>query len=227
MLCFAPLKREVGIAPNTPSPEWEMKLLPIEEIKPATAPSAAEATPPPAATATAAAPAPANGKNAKKAKGAPAAPASPAQSGFQRADVNASAGAAATPKDANDAGAAGQGNVNEANPAPSDGFLINGSVNNGAASPFAQAAAFGNNRRNGRSLYNGNVGFIVGNSALDARSIFAHRPGHTQAGLQPRAGPGILRRPAANPLAGESRTARTSRSTTVDARTATPTRRPA
>jgi hypothetical protein len=50
-----------------------------------------------------------------------------------------------------------------------DGLLINGSVNNGAASPFAQLAAFGNNRRNARSLYNGGVGVLLGNSALDTR----------------------------------------------------------
>jgi hypothetical protein len=50
-----------------------------------------------------------------------------------------------------------------------DGFLINGSVNNGNASPFAQAAAFGNNRTGGRGLYNGGLGFILDNSALDAR----------------------------------------------------------
>ena len=46
---------------------------------------------------------------------------------------------------------------------------MNGSVNNGAASPFAQLAAFGNNRRGARSLYNWGVGAILGNSALDAR----------------------------------------------------------
>ena len=51
----------------------------------------------------------------------------------------------------------------------SDGFLINGSVNNGAASPFAQLAAFGNNRNGSKGLYNGGIGFIFGNSALDAR----------------------------------------------------------
>ena len=51
-----------------------------------------------------------------------------------------------------------------------DGLLVNGSVNNGAASPFAQLAAFGNNRRGIRSLYNGGVGIILGNSAFDARS---------------------------------------------------------
>lgn len=50
-----------------------------------------------------------------------------------------------------------------------DGFLINGSLNNGAASPFAQAAAFGNTRAGGRNLYNGGIGIILDNSALDAR----------------------------------------------------------
>ena len=57
------------------------------------------------------------------------------------------------------------------NSGSSDGFLINGSVNNGAASPFAQFAAFGNNRRSGKGLYNGGIGVIADNSALDARSF--------------------------------------------------------
>ena len=52
-----------------------------------------------------------------------------------------------------------------------DGFLINGSMNNGAASPFAQAAAFGNNRFGGRSLYTGGIGMTFDNSALNARSF--------------------------------------------------------
>jgi hypothetical protein len=50
-----------------------------------------------------------------------------------------------------------------------DGFLINGTANNGAASPFSQSQAFGNSRRNRRTLYNGNLGLILGNSTLDAR----------------------------------------------------------
>jgi trimeric autotransporter adhesin len=50
-----------------------------------------------------------------------------------------------------------------------DGFLINGSVNNGAASPFAQLAAFGNNRNGANGLYNGGIGLTLDNSALDAR----------------------------------------------------------
>jgi len=51
-----------------------------------------------------------------------------------------------------------------------DGFLINGTVNNANMSPFAQLPAFGNNRRGPRSLYNGNLGFILNNAAFDARS---------------------------------------------------------
>src|SRR5438105_15212187 len=50
-----------------------------------------------------------------------------------------------------------------------DGFLINGSMNNGAASPFAQSAAFGNNRFGNRRLYTGGIGMIFDNSATDAR----------------------------------------------------------
>ncbi len=50
-----------------------------------------------------------------------------------------------------------------------EGLLVNGSVNNAAASPFAQARGFGNNRPGQRSLYNGGFGFSLGASALDAR----------------------------------------------------------
>lgn len=50
-----------------------------------------------------------------------------------------------------------------------DGLLINGSVNNGAASPFAQLEAFGNNRIGQKSLYTGSIGTFLDDSALDAR----------------------------------------------------------
>ena len=53
--------------------------------------------------------------------------------------------------------------------AAADGLLINGSVNNGAASAFAQAAAFGNNRNAGKGLYTGGLGFQFDNSLFDAR----------------------------------------------------------
>ncbi|HZU24540.1 MAG TPA: carboxypeptidase regulatory-like domain-containing protein [Bryobacteraceae bacterium] len=51
----------------------------------------------------------------------------------------------------------------------SEGLLINGSTVNGAASPFAQLASFGNNRAGRRGLYTGGIGMILDNSALDAR----------------------------------------------------------
>src|SRR5215468_9594562 len=98
------------------------------------------------------------------------APAPPPQAqgrGFQRAGVTA------TPQPAR--GNRPASPVEDAAPAPeqpngaTDGFLINGSVNNGAASPFAQAAAFGNNRRGRGSLFNYQFALVEGNSALDAR----------------------------------------------------------
>src|SRR5260370_20210637 len=55
MLCFSPLKMEVAVAPNSPSPQWELKLLPFDEIKAAAPPPAPKAAPP-AATAPASTP---------------------------------------------------------------------------------------------------------------------------------------------------------------------------
>lgn len=54
---------------------------------------------------------------------------------------------------------------------PADGFLINGSTNNGAASAFAQFPAFGNNRSGRHGLYNGGIGIIGDSSIFDARSF--------------------------------------------------------
>jgi trimeric autotransporter adhesin len=59
----------------------------------------------------------------------------------------------------------------EESTAASDGFLINGSSNNGAASPFAQLAGFGNNRSGRNGLYNGGIGIIGDSSLFDARSF--------------------------------------------------------
>ncbi len=56
----------------------------------------------------------------------------------------------------------------EANQEAAEGLLLNGSRNNGASSPLAQDAAFGNNRFGGRNLYNGGIGITFDNSALDA-----------------------------------------------------------
>jgi len=57
----------------------------------------------------------------------------------------------------------------DANQQSSDGFLVNGSVNNAATSRFSIDQAFGNRRSNSRSLYTGGLAAILDNSALDAR----------------------------------------------------------
>jgi trimeric autotransporter adhesin len=61
--------------------------------------------------------------------------------------------------------------ANELTERADNGFLINGSMNNGAASPFAQFPAFGNNRMGGNSLYTGLIGMTLDNSALDAQQF--------------------------------------------------------
>jgi hypothetical protein len=50
-----------------------------------------------------------------------------------------------------------------------DGFLVNGSSNNAATSPFTIAPGFGNTRKGVTSLYTGGFAAILDNSALDAR----------------------------------------------------------
>jgi hypothetical protein len=64
-----------------------------------------------------------------------------------------------------------QARAEEESAGSSDGFLINGSTNNGAASPFSQFPAFGNSRSGRRGLYNGSLGIIGDDSVLDARSF--------------------------------------------------------
>ena len=133
MQCFSTIKQDVAVAPNTAAPIWELKLLPLDQIKGQTMiVAAAPATVPPAPPA----------KNAPEAKteGKAATPAPPAPA--KEDDLSQSA---------------------------SDGFLINGSTNNGATSPFAQLAAFGNARNSGQGVYHGGIGFTLDNSNLDAR----------------------------------------------------------
>jgi hypothetical protein len=156
MLGFATAKQEV----NAPTAEFELKMLPIEEIRAEIVHGAPAETPATPAAAAAAA-------NTRT----PAAQARP-QTGFQRTEVNASANANATPS-GNDAPPQSSAFANlsqdDLNQRAADGFLINGTVNNGAASPFAQLAQIGNARR-GRPLYTGNASLLVDNSVLNARS---------------------------------------------------------
>ena len=57
----------------------------------------------------------------------------------------------------------------DANQHSTDGFLVNGSVNNAATSQYSLNQAFGNRRFNTTNLYNGGFRLILDNSALDAR----------------------------------------------------------
>ena len=50
-----------------------------------------------------------------------------------------------------------------------EGLLINGSMNNGASTPFAQPRGIGNNRPRPRGVYSYAAGFQMGSSAWDAR----------------------------------------------------------
>src|SRR5262249_34438174 len=121
----------------------------------------------PAETTTAAAtPAPTTGKGK-----APPAAAANGNRTFQRAEINAATpapGAQAQPGAQSEA-FAGQ-DQSELQRRSADSLLVNGSSNNGASTPFAQLARFGNNIRGGRSQYSGNIGFTFDKAALDART---------------------------------------------------------
>jgi hypothetical protein len=173
MLCFSPIDREVVIKPGAPDAIWELKLLPFAEIQAAAGPTLPKPTPTPSTPVSISTGSPAGkpetpaerpslkASNGKGKKGAAQGPAADPQSGFKRADLNASSSDSG--KLTNDAA--------EPNQTAADGVLVNGSVNNGAASAFAQSPAFGNNRKGGRSLYQGSVGITLDNAAFDARQF--------------------------------------------------------
>lgn len=171
MLGFETLRQDVTVAPGGASTEWNLKMLPLGEMHAVAAPAGTPA----AATQYASQPLATQSETKRKGrnpKGGPAPTNTPGA--FQRADVNAAnrdnaAGPAAAPPAPENGEGFGNQNPAELNQRAADGFLINGTANNGASSPFALAQAFGNNRRGTRSLYNGNIGIIFDNSAFDAR----------------------------------------------------------
>jgi trimeric autotransporter adhesin len=124
MLGFQHVMREMTIGAENPVAEWDLTMLPLEEIKTETA-----------------------------------------RPVFLQTDAIAPA------DEVSPSSAFANLSAEQLSERSADGFLINGSVNNGAASPFAQLAAFGNNRRGFRSLYNGSIGAVLDNSALNARSF--------------------------------------------------------
>jgi hypothetical protein len=176
MLCFTTLKREIAVAPDAPPAEWDMKMLSLDEIK-ATAPPAPPASAAPAPTPGATAPQNGGPPAASQPSGAAAPPASAAkpagkgksknaqsaaansQSGYQRADLNASAGAAASEPDS------GASMGADASQGASEAMVVNGSTSNGV-----ERRAFGNGRRGPGSMFNGALMFAESNSALNARN---------------------------------------------------------
>jgi hypothetical protein len=141
MPAFASSTREIAVGPGTPPSVWTLTLKSLEEL---TAGQPVGAAPPittPVATARAI---PSRGPR-------------PGPSAASPTPAAAKPSPAPTPEES------------PADAAAADGFVINGSVNNGAASPIAQSAAFGNNRRPGNSLYNGSLAFVYGGSGLDSR----------------------------------------------------------
>jgi hypothetical protein len=154
---FATMKDQVVVGGNAPiAPPWELKMLALDDMK-----AEVSVAPPPGATPPQPKPEETKSTDANSTAKIPGKvdPAKPVAKNGAPAPVTpgqtAPPTAAAPPAEEPDQRAA-------------DGFLINGSVNNGAASPFAQMAAFGNSRAGGRSLYNGGIGFNLDNSALDA-----------------------------------------------------------
>jgi hypothetical protein len=157
MIGFETITLQVTIPPpaDGAAPVSELTLLPLDQIV-GNIPPPRPAAPAPAAAAS---------TNGTTPQGRQAAAPANSGGGFQRAGVNQVAQAPTAP-------------ANFPEEAPADptgmgaaaGLLINGSVNNGASTPFAQPRAFGTNRPGQRSLYTYASGVQYGNSAWDART---------------------------------------------------------
>jgi len=167
MQAFSPLQREVPIGPDTSAGTWELTLLPIDQVP-------GLQTPPPSTAVQSSQPDSetnaSRGKDSDK-KGDSAVPTS-TQTPFLRADVNATGALTQTQAGSDTVSASpesGNQNPEELSQRAADGFLINGTANNSASSPFAMSGAFGNVRGGNRPLYSGNIGFVIDHSALDAR----------------------------------------------------------
>ncbi len=136
---FSTIKDQIVIGPNAPAaPPWELKMLPLDEIKAETktvAPAASAAAPETKTDQT-----------------------KPQDKANQTRPQDNKPPLTAGPPDDTDQRAA-------------DGLLINGTQNNGAASPFAQLAAFGNSRPGRGGLYNGGISMILNTSVFDANQF--------------------------------------------------------
>lgn len=148
MTGFAALKRNVTVAPNMPPAEWQINMLPLAEMKglmQSGSPNQRASIREPAA----------NNKSPRSTKNGSTVATTSSGEEPAHGGSGAETAGAAMPTD-------------ELSQLATPGLLINGSQNNGAASPFAQLPAFGNHRNGAAGLYNGGLGIIFDNSALDA-----------------------------------------------------------
>ncbi len=166
MLGFETQKREVTIAAGAPEPRVGSEDAPDRRH----ARSRGAAPPPAVQQPGTTAESKDKPRSVKDLKNAPPAPTN-TKTAFQRADLKANPNAQNAPAQESDnsQSAFASQDPSDLSQRAQDGFLINGTANNGASSPFSLSQAFGNNRRNSRSLYSGNLGFIFDTSLLDAR----------------------------------------------------------
>jgi len=161
MLGFSPVVRDIGVAPEAPSPNWELTVLTLDALRKQLAPPAPAAT----TAAAPAAPKPGTAASAPSTPTAAAAAANPPAGnrpsgggrgnagggrpslrqgmqqggGFQRLDVNQSADSGLDNGGGESASAMGTGDVSQS----SDAYVVNGSVNSGLNMPQQNDWGFG------------------------------------------------------------------------------------
>jgi hypothetical protein len=149
MQCFAPVHAEVIVAPNSPAGAYELKLLDSGQIQAFARP----ARPAAETTATVEASKLPQAETTKPAQN----DTKPAQNDTKPAQNNAQVGLQEVPTAPVDSEQS------------ADGFLVLGSVNNGATSPYSTNPAFGNMRPGSKAFYTGGFTAYENNSALNAQ----------------------------------------------------------
>ena len=160
MLGFSPVARDIGVAPEAPSPNWELNVLTLDALRKQLTPPAPAATAPAAPVTAAVGTTPAAPTAPTQAAAAkPAAGAGPAGGGrgnwnggrpslrqgaqqgggFQRLDVNQSGEAGLDSGSGESAAVTGTGDVTQS----SDAYVVNGSVNSGLNMPQQNDWGFG------------------------------------------------------------------------------------
>ncbi|MGC4050160.1 MAG: carboxypeptidase-like regulatory domain-containing protein [Paludibaculum sp.] len=155
---FATLNAAVSVSESNGPRDWNLEMLTLSAMSTQGAPAS------PAAPVLV--PGQDRGTKGKAVQGSP----TTTQTTFQRTELGAAAepgSAIQAPKSVS--GAFEHADAEELSRRAVDGFLVNGSTNNGASSQFGQAPSFGNQRRGPGSQYNANLGVTLGNAALDAR----------------------------------------------------------